>query len=88
MRSLAFATVSVGVLLASAPALAQIYDPAYPVCMHVHGEMMGERMDCIFTSLAQCKASAVGVPATCLMNPYYASARKATQTRPNRRRAW
>jgi len=88
MRSLAFAFVAIGMLLASAPAQAQIYDPSYPVCMHVYGEEMGDRMDCIFTSLAQCAASAFGLPATCLVNPYYAPARKQAPTRSYRRRVW
>jgi hypothetical protein len=52
-------------------AMAQMYDPNYPVCMHVFGELEGERMDCVFTSLAQCAASAIGRPATCLINPYF-----------------
>jgi hypothetical protein len=38
------------------PANAQTYDPSYPVCMHVFGELEGERMDCIFTSITQCQA--------------------------------
>jgi hypothetical protein len=52
-------------------AKAQMYDPKYPVCMHVFGELEGERMDCLFTSFAQCAASAKGRPATCLVNPYF-----------------
>jgi hypothetical protein len=80
MRLLAFAIVVVGTLLALAPASAQTYDPRYPVCMHVYGVLEGERMDCDFTSLAQCAASASALPATCLINPYYAYARRP----PNR----
>lgn len=76
MRSLTSAIVVVGTLLALAPASAQTYDPRYPVCMHVYGVLEGERMDCDFTSLAQCAASASGRPATCLINPYYAYARR------------
>ncbi|WP_283844003.1 DUF3551 domain-containing protein [Bradyrhizobium japonicum] len=34
-------------------------------------------MDCIFSSLAQCQASAQGRPATCLTNPYFAQAPSA-----------
>jgi len=56
------------------PAKAQMYDPSYPVCMHVFGELDGERMDCIFTSLTQCATSASGRAATCLVNPYFAHA--------------
>ncbi|MCC8961432.1 DUF3551 domain-containing protein [Bradyrhizobium sp. Pear76] len=54
------------------PASAQTYDPRYPVCMHVYGVLIGERMDCVFTSLDQCQVGANGLPATCLVNPYYA----------------
>ncbi|WP_371821841.1 DUF3551 domain-containing protein [Bradyrhizobium sp. 41S5] len=53
------------------PASAQAYDPRYPVCMHVYGELVGDRMDCIFASMQECQASAVGTPATCLVNPFY-----------------
>ena len=84
MRSLASAIIVTGALLALTPAPAQTYDPKYPVCMHVFGEQQGERMDCIFTSLAQCAATAWGLPATCLTNPYYADARKLAPTRHNR----
>ena len=54
------------------PASAQMYDPRYPVCMHTYGSLIGERMDCIYTSIDQCQASATGLPATCLLNPYFA----------------
>lgn len=87
MRSLTFVIVAIGELLMAAPVSAQIYDPSYPVCMHVYGELEGERMDCIFTSLSQCAASASGRGAMCLINPYYAYARKLTPTRPHRPRA-
>lgn len=77
MRGLICAILALGTLWASAPAQAQLYDPSYPVCMHVFGEEEGDRMDCIFTSLAQCAASASGQPAMCLVNPYYAQAPQA-----------
>jgi hypothetical protein len=67
--------IGVAALLNARAAFAQTYDPHYPVCMHVYGEMMGERMDCIFESLRQCAATAGGLPATCLINPYYADVR-------------
>jgi hypothetical protein len=65
---------AVAAILVAAPARAQTYDPSYPVCLHVFGELEGERMDCIFTSLAQCAASASGRAATCLINPNFAHA--------------
>ena len=84
MKSFASVIVVVGTLLALAPASAQTYDPRYPVCMHVYGVLEGDRIDCDFTSLAQCAASASGRPATCLINPYYAYARR-TPYRSDRR---
>ena len=58
--------------LPAGAAKAQLYDPRYPVCLHVYGELEGERMDCIFTSLPQCAASASGRAASCVINPYFA----------------
>ena len=84
MRLLTSAILVSAVLAGLGTASAQLYDPRYPVCMHVYGELIGERMDCIFSSFAQCTATASGLPATCLMNPYYADARKMTTARPYR----
>ena len=60
----------VGTVVATS-AQAQTYGPGYPVCLHVYGSLEGERIDCIFTSLAQCAASASGRSATCEINPYF-----------------
>lgn len=86
MRSLASAIAVVGILLALTPASAQTYDPDYPVCMHVYGALEGDHIDCEFTSLALCAASASGRPATCLLNPYYADARRPPSHTYRRRR--
>ena len=67
-----FAILALALTVVATSVQAQTYDPSYPVCMHVYGELEGERMDCIFTSLAQCAATASGRPATCLINPYFA----------------
>lgn len=85
LRALTSAIIAIGTLLASAPAPAQTYDPNHPFCMHVYGEEQGERMDCIFPSLELCKASASGLPAICLVNPYYVH--EATVTSPRSRRS-
>jgi hypothetical protein len=71
---LIFAILTLSMALGTTAARAQMYDPNYPVCMHVFGALEGERMDCIFTSLAQCAATASGRPATCLINPFFAPA--------------
>ncbi len=54
----------------AAPARAQTYDPRYPVCMEVVS-VDGAYIDCSFTSMAQCAATASGRPAQCLINPFF-----------------
>ena len=78
---LTFALLAVAALVVSEPAPAQTYDPSYPVCMQVYGDKLGERIDCIFTSLDQCAATASGLPATCLINPYYMRSPKQPRAR-------
>lgn len=48
--------------------------------MHVYGDLEGDRIDCIFGSLEECRFAAFGRPAMCLINPYSAGA--ASQKRP------
>ncbi len=74
MRTLAGIIIALTAVAATTPANAQWYDPRYPVCMQVFGVLSGERMDCIFTSIPQCQASASGRPAMCLINPYFQGA--------------
>ncbi|MES2194397.1 MAG: DUF3551 domain-containing protein [Pseudomonadota bacterium] len=64
---LAIATVAV-----AAPAAAQTYDPAYPVCLHIYGPV--SYYECRYSSLAQCAVSASGRSAQCETNPYFANA--------------
>ena len=70
MRIFALATLIIATLAAAAPARAQTYDPAYPVCMHVYGRIV--YYDCRFSSISQCKATASGRGAQCEVNPYFA----------------
>jgi len=58
------------------PAQAQTYDPRYPVCMKLYDGSLGggEWIDCSYTSLPQCQASASGRAAMCVTNPYFAPA--------------
>lgn len=83
MNRLTAILVALALLLIAAPTRAQTYDPSYPVCLHVFGDLEGERMDCIYTSLAQCAATASGRAAMCLVNPSFAGASRAP---PPRRR--
>jgi hypothetical protein len=73
------AVSALATMLMAVPVRAQTYDPAYPVCIHVYGDLEGDRIDCIFTSLPQCQASAFGRPATCLINPYFAEVPRRTR---------
>ncbi len=81
MRILALAIFAIG-MLSIAPATAQTYDPAYPVCLHVYGRL--NYYECRYTSLPQCNASASGRAAQCDINPYFASG-EATWKRHYRR---
>ena len=63
--------LGIGMIVAASPASAQRYDPSYPVCMEVY-DSDGSRMECFYTSMAQCKEGAgSGVAGVCLNNPYY-----------------
>ena len=71
MRNPALAIVTIAAVLTAVPAQGQTYDPHYPVCLQTYGIDGGE-IDCSFTSLARCAASASGRAAQCLNNPYFA----------------
>ena len=55
-----------------APARAQTYDPAYPVCLQVYQGIADFYFECRYRTMAQCMASASGRSAQCVVNPYYA----------------
>ncbi|MFB9264987.1 DUF3551 domain-containing protein [Bradyrhizobium erythrophlei] len=83
MRLKICAIIALGVATAG-PAAAQTYDPNYPVCMQVFGgRFTADYIDCSFTSIPQCQATASGRPATCSINPFYAG-----PSRPPKRRAY
>ncbi len=73
MRILALAILAIGMVSATAPAQAQTYDPRYPVCIEIYVPD-GGYIDCSYTSLPQCNATASGRGAQCLINPYFAGA--------------
>ena len=72
MRNFSMTMLVAGVIAASAPVCAQTYSPDYPVCLHVYGP--ATHVECAFTSLAQCGASAAGRAAQCEVNPFLAFA--------------
>jgi hypothetical protein len=73
MRIPALVILTIATVLTAAPARAQTYDPAYPVCLHVYGRG-ATYYECRYTSLPQCNASASGRAGQCVINPYFASA--------------
>jgi hypothetical protein len=70
MRILALA-MAIGIV-SMGPGAAQMYDPAYPVCLRVYGP--ATYYECRYTSLPQCNASASGRSALCVVNPYFGGA--------------
>jgi hypothetical protein len=84
MRTLPFAILVIGMVSAAAPARAQTYSPSFPVCLQTYGPA-GDNIDCSFTTLPQCNASASGRAAQCYTNPYFASAREPAGYRRHRR---
>ena len=71
MRTFCVTMLAAGVVVASSSAQAQTYSPDYPVCLHVYGP--ATHIECAFTSLAQCAATASGRAAQCEVNPFLAS---------------
>jgi len=84
MSTLPFAILVIGMVSAAAPARAQTYDPNFPVCLQTYGSA-GDNIDCSFTTLAQCNASASGRAAQCYTNPFFAGAREPAGYRRHRR---
>ncbi len=76
----------VGSLLAAAPAAAQTYDPRYPVCIETYS-IDGSSINCTFTSMAACAATASGQAAQCYANPYAAQGRSASPSVSRARRS-
>ena len=79
MRRTSLALVAISTLFMSTHAQAQTYDPSYPVCMQIYGQV--GYFDCRYTSLEQCKFLAVGRSASCVVNPYFAQKKPAAPRR-------
>ena len=81
-RAVSLVAVTVA-MLATSPARAQTYDPSYPICLQVFG-VMGDYIACHFTSMDQCRLSAWGRAAQCLVNPYFGQNLKTPGRAPRR----
>jgi hypothetical protein len=78
MRILVRTILAIGTVWFAAPARAQTYDPRFPVCLQTYG-ISGGYIDCSYSTLAQCAASASGRAAQCLNNPYFGYGSRAPQ---------
>jgi hypothetical protein len=74
MRILVLAILAIATVSTVPPARAQTYDPKYPVCLKLIVNFGGEHYECSYTSLEQCAERASGLPAQCMINPFYAGA--------------
>ena len=83
MRFPALAMLTIAAALTATPALAQTYDPNYPVCLQTY-DIGGGTTDCSYASLAQCSATASGRAAQCLANPFFAGAQSPAVPRRQR----
>ena len=87
MRTKLTWTILAGVaVLAITPSHAQTYDPNYPVCLQVYAP--SDYIDCSYTSLPQCQATASGRRAQCYANPYFAYAPKPRRPAYRHRRVY
>ena len=85
MRMLRWIILASATMLVVAPAQAQRYDPRYPVCMQVWEWGGSSYLNCTFTTWDQCRATASGLSAMCLDNPYWAQARQLSPLDRRRR---
>jgi hypothetical protein len=85
MRIPALVILTAITVLTATPTLAQTYSGGYPVCLQ-HFRWGGSDIECSYTSLAQCQATASGLSAMCQMNPYYARAQAPAGPRYRRQR--
>ena len=70
MRILALAILTAVMVLTAAPVVAQTYGGNSPFCLQSYGMGGGYGIDCSYSSMEQCQATASGLSATCLTNPY------------------
>ncbi|MEA2941147.1 MAG: hypothetical protein QOD09_1676 [Bradyrhizobium sp.] len=68
MRTLAKLVLAATMTLSAASAQAQTYDPNYPICLQIFGRN-GNYIACGYTSMQQCRWSASGRAAQCIINP-------------------
>ena len=73
MRLAPSIALAVAMVFIALPSHAQTYAAGSPVCMKVYSggsPGAGEYNDCTYSSINQCRVSASGRAATCVINPY------------------
>jgi hypothetical protein len=71
MRILALAILATIAVLTAAPARAQTYGGNAPICLHQWYWGGGDTFYCEYSSMPQCQATASGLSAQCVTNPYF-----------------
>jgi hypothetical protein len=84
LRALVLIMSGIGTILTAALAQAQTYDPNFPICLQSCA-LGGCKIECDYTSLAQCNASASGRAAQCYTNPFFALGYRKPPRRSYRR---
>jgi len=73
MRVLVMAISSMLAAMTAIPAHAQTYGGNAPFCLEKWGWEGMHYIECSYSSMEQCHATASGLPAMCLRNPYYST---------------
>ena len=84
MRILALAILTGVMVWATVPAVAQRYGGNYPVCLQLYLRQGARSIECRYSSIEQCQATASGLSAMCVTNPYYSNAREPVYRQPRR----
>nr|WP_283810233.1 DUF3551 domain-containing protein [Bradyrhizobium sp. Gha] len=87
MDAIGASIIAGATILAIAPASAQRYDPNYPVCLQRWEWGGSSTIYCSYASWQACKDAAVGLPAMCMVNPYWSQPGSAGPVRAPRGRA-
>jgi hypothetical protein len=84
MRIPALAILALFAVLSAVPAKAQTFTGNYPVCLQLYLRDGARSIECSYSSMEQCQATASGLSAMCMMNPYYSNAREPAYRQPRR----
>jgi hypothetical protein len=84
MRIPVLAILTLLAVLSAVPAKAQTYGGNFPVCLQIYLRDGARNIECSYSSMEQCRATASGLSAMCLINPYYANAREPAYRQPRR----